>query len=74
MTQIEAVVQKWTLNTFKIWSCLKINYEKSNIIHLGKMDMIGVFMERILGCNKACFPIKYRGVPIRERKLKEDWT
>lgn len=68
----EAIVWKWISNTNELWSGLKINYEKSNVIHLGEGDMNGVFVERILGCNKTCFPIKYLGVLMRDKKFKKE--
>lgn len=31
-------------------------------------------VERILGCERGTFPIKYLGIPIKPSKLtKEDW-
>lgn len=53
-------------------SGLKINYEKSNIMHLDERNMMGLFMERIIGCSAKTFPIRYLGVPIREIKLKKE--
>lgn len=32
----EALVWKWILHSFELWSGLKINYEKSNIIFIGE--------------------------------------
>lgn len=40
---------------------------------MGELDIMTLFMERSLGCKRAKFLIKYLGVPIRDRKLKEDW-
>lgn len=31
-------------------------------------------VERILGCIRGTFPIKYLGVVLMINKLKEDWT
>lgn len=33
-----------------------------------------MIVEKILGCSRGEFPIKYLGVPVRRTKLKEDWT
>lgn len=52
-----------------MWLGLKINYEKSNIIFLGDMDMSGLIVKKILGCT---FLIKYLGVPISHNWFKKD--
>lgn len=36
-------------------SGLKINYEKSNIMHLDERNMMGLFMERIIGFSAKTF-------------------
>lgn len=64
----EVVIRKWVLHTFEKWSGLKINYEKSNIIFMGEMKLDNLIVEKILGCRRDEFPIKYLGVSLRDTK------
>lgn len=71
----DAIVWKWILQTFELWSGLKINYNKSHIIFMGELNVDNVITEKIMGCTREGFPIKYLGVPLRGTKLrKENWT
>lgn len=63
---------KWILHTFELWSELKINYDKSHIIFMGKIDVYYLIIEKIIGCPRGVFSIKYLGVPLRETKLRKE--
>lgn len=42
---------------------------------MGELNIDYVIIEKILGCIRERFLIKYLGVPLRDTKLrKEDWT
>lgn len=57
----EVIVRKWILHTFEKWSNLGINYEKRQLIFIGDTNMSKMIIERILGCSRGTFPIKYLG-------------
>lgn len=71
----EVVVWKWILHTFEMWFGLKINYNKSQIFFVGEIDMKAIIVEKILGCSRGEFPMKYLEVLIKKTSLKkEDWS
>jgi hypothetical protein len=59
---------------FEQMSGLKINFHKSDIYCLGEpSDREGDF-ERIFTCKSGLLPMKYLGVPINKKRLKNsDW-
>lgn len=44
----QVIITKWILKTFEIWSELKINCEKSQILILGDRDINMMIIERIM--------------------------
>ena len=50
----------WTLKWFKAYSCLKINLSKSEIIPVGRVEMLA----SELGCGVGSLPITYLGLPL----------
>lgn len=54
---------KWILHSFELWSGLKINCNKSHTIFMGRIDVNNLIIERIIGCPRGEFSIKYLGAP-----------
>lgn len=66
---------KRILIMFQIMSGLKINFHKSEMVRVGmEHDKIKLF-EEIFTCGRGSFPIKYLGIPVDEKRLKNsDWN
>lgn len=64
----KTIIWKWIIHTIQIWSRLTINYEKSQIIFMGEVNMEGWIVEQILEYPRGTFPIKYLGVPLTEKR------
>lgn len=66
---------KRILGMFEIMFGLKINFHKSEVICVGmEEDRIKLF-EEIFTCGRGSFPIKYLGLPVDEKRLKNsDWN
>lgn len=61
---------KMILGMFELMSGLKINFHKSGVICVGmEEDRIKKF-EEILTCGRGVFPIKYLGIHVDEKRLK----
>jgi hypothetical protein len=53
---------------------LKINYSKSEIIILNLTNQLAHSLANIIGCKIGIFPIKYLGVSLHAKKLRNrDW-
>jgi len=59
---------------FKQVSGLKINFHKSELFCFGEArGSLGTYME-LFGCKQGDFPMKYLGIPIQYKKLRNsDW-
>lgn len=70
----QAMILKWILHSFQLWSGLKINFEKSQMATWLMEDNKAEAIRWVLGCQRCEFPITYLGIPLRTRKLKKvDW-
>lgn len=38
---------------------------------MGETDVEDIIVERIIGCTKGEFPIKYLGLPLRETRIRK---
>jgi hypothetical protein len=65
---------KLLLGTFEQISGLKINFHKSEVLCFGDaQDSLGSYLE-LFGCKHGNFPLKYLGLPIHFKKLRNsDW-
>lgn len=66
----QAQVVQRILGTFELRSGLKVNFHKIHIIFLGDFH-INLLIERIIGCPRGDFPIKYLGIRLRQIALKK---
>jgi hypothetical protein len=66
---------KLLLCAFEQVSGIKINFDKSEIICVGNaQDSLESYLE-LFGCKQGDFPIKYLGLPIHFKKLRNyDWS
>lgn len=66
----KAINLKLLLYLFELMSGLKINYQKSKIFLIGGDNDIASFYANMFGCQIGNFPMKYLGVPVSFRCLK----
>jgi hypothetical protein len=66
----KAVNLKLLLYLFELISGLKINYQKSEIFLVGGDNDIANFYADMFGCQIGTLPMKYLGVPVSFRCLK----
>jgi hypothetical protein len=64
------VALKLLLVGFENMSGLKINYSKSELMPLNLFDNEGNHLAGILGYKIGCLRIKYLGVPLQWKKLR----
>jgi hypothetical protein len=57
---------------FENLSGLKINYSKSEVISLNLIEQEGNTLSTRLGCKVWTLPIKYLGVPLHWKKLRNN--
>jgi hypothetical protein len=63
---------KWLMLYFEQLSCMKINYNKSDMVPVNlEEDEIQVY-GKIFCCKLGSFPFKYLGVPLHHEKLKKE--
>uniref|UniRef100_A0A453B566 Reverse transcriptase domain-containing protein n=1 Tax=Aegilops tauschii subsp. strangulata TaxID=200361 RepID=A0A453B566_AEGTS len=55
---------KALLNTFATATGLKVNYHKSNLIHINLSEDRSDIMINTLGCKRGYFPFTYLGLPL----------
>jgi hypothetical protein len=60
---------KFLLICFELLSGLKINYHKSEVIVLGVDQQEQARVANLLNCQQGCFPFRYLGFPISDKKL-----
>ncbi|WOL19935.1 LINE-1 retrotransposable element ORF2 protein [Canna indica] len=66
---------KFLLKCFELCSSLKLNRDKTRIIHTNGAIGDNNVTTTILNCSASAFPINYLGLPLRlGRLLKEDWV
>ena len=65
-----AIVLKWILCRFEMWSGLKINFHKSACILIGQISCQTNLIPLIFNCQMEVFPTKFLGLPLREGALK----
>lgn len=71
----QAVILKWILRCFEVWSGLKINFHKSSLGWLGKRSSVSSFIVSIFGYKEEGFLLKYLGILLRPNKLQRAyWT
>jgi hypothetical protein len=59
---------------FEELSCLKINFQKSEILCFDKVKEEIDQYKQIFGCDAGSLPFRYQGIPIHYRKLRNsDW-
>lgn len=69
-----AIIYKWNLDIFELWSRLSVTFYKIQLIFLEDQNFHFYYL-RILGCPKRGRHHEFLGIPIRLEKLqKEDWT
>jgi hypothetical protein len=66
----KAINLKLLLYLFELMSGLKINYQKSEIFLIGGDNDIASFYADMFGCQIGNLPMKYLGVPVSFRCLK----
>lgn len=70
--QFQLVALMIILYSFELVSGLKINSGKSSLIHLGQKNEDNNIYANIFNSKMEPFPIKYLGLPLRNKKLKKD--
>jgi hypothetical protein len=60
---------KFLLYFFKNMSCLKINYQKSEVLVIGGSEEEQERVAGMLNCNVGSLPIKYLGVWVNDRHM-----
>lgn len=70
--QMDQDIVQWTLNTFALWSGLRIKFHKGQVFLFGKMDIRSEMIERIFGCSREDFSITYSGIPIKPGRLRKE--
>jgi hypothetical protein len=69
-----ALNMKLILYLFEQLSGLKINFHKSEIYCFGRAKEIEEDYRELFGCETGSFPLKYLGIPIHYRKLRNgEW-
>lgn len=70
----QAIIIKWILCCFDVWSGLKINYHKNSLINLGKENLSMVLIRSFFKCREEQLLIRYMSIPLEAGKLKRrDW-
>ena len=70
----QALNFKLLLYMFEMMSCLKINFQKSEILAVGGDSIISEFYSDLFNCQINQMPMKYLGVPVTYSNLKSvDW-
>lgn len=70
-----AVVMKWLLCCFKVWSGLKISFHKSSLVLMGQRTTHLVFIIQIFSCAVTTFPIKFLRLLLQIGRLtRQDWA
>ena len=71
----EAVNMKLILCIFEQLSGLKINFHKSEIFSFGKAKDMEDQYRHIFGCESGTLPLKYLGIPVHYRTLRNaEWN
>jgi hypothetical protein len=71
----KAVNMKLILSMFEQLSGLKINFHKSEIFYFGKAKDMEIQYRQIFGREVGTLPIKYLGIPVHFRKLRNlEWN
>jgi hypothetical protein len=66
---------KLLLYIYEQMSGLKTNFDKSDIILVGRDNNLAAIYAEIFNCQVSIFPIKYLGVPVSASKLHiSDWV
>ena len=72
---VQARNLKFLLCLFEQMSGLKINFHKSEVFCMGSAQEKTQSFERILTCKSGKFPLKYLGIPVDEKRIKNsDWN
>jgi hypothetical protein len=70
----KAINLKVLLYSFELMSGLRINYMKSEVFLVGGDNDIANFYSNMFGCHVGKLPLKYLGIPVSSRVLKNfDW-
>ena len=65
---------KLLLCAFEHISGLKINFHKSEIFCFGNAQQSSEIYSELFGCKQGALPLKYLGIPINIKKLRNsDW-
>ena len=65
---------KLILSVFELLSGLKINFHKSELFCFGEAQGDVSLYAELFGCGQGQFPIKYLGIPIHYRRLRNaEW-
>jgi hypothetical protein len=65
----------WALVAFEALTDIKINYTKTYLIPMNLSGTEANSYATMLGCKLSSFPLKYLGVPLNERKVRNyDWN
>lgn len=67
----QAIIIKWIIKSFEIWSGLKVSCNKNYIIVREDYDIEMMIIEKIMDCIQGQFLITYLGMPMRETSLKK---
>lgn len=65
----QALIIKSVLYCYEAWSRLKINFDKSSFVCLGKKSVSILLILEIFRCKEEKFPIKYLNIPIKLGRL-----
>jgi len=70
----QACNMKLLLCAFELASGLKINFHKSELFCFGEAQASAETYMEIFGCKQGDLPLKYLGIPIHFKKLRNsDW-
>lgn len=66
---------KLLLYAFEKLSGLKINFHKSELYSFGEAEAFGKEYTKLFGCSIGEFPIRYLGIPIQYKNLRNaEWN
>jgi hypothetical protein len=66
---------KWTLVAFEVLTIIKINFDKTEMVHMNLTDEETYNYVAMIGCNISNFHITYFGLSLHDRTLKiSDWN
>ncbi|WVZ54242.1 hypothetical protein U9M48_005067 [Paspalum notatum var. saurae] len=71
-TEREIRNMKFLLFCYEEMSGMRINYAKSEVFTVGMGDGECDEIAKVFNCKKGVFPIKYLGIPIRDRRLSKE--